>query len=157
MSKRRVNYICNQLGIKLRTFDPHPFRKEANVYTRNPEDCVVRSISKLTNTEYKNVYNSLMERAKKLYISSFTYKKVFVDEIREKYHYELYKLPKYETLGEFMHKHKTGRFIVTLDDHMLSYINGIWYDSDDVLKFADIYLTRKVEFVACEMKYSKYI
>ena len=157
MAKKRVNYICNQLGIKLRTFDPHPLRKEANAYTANSEDCIVRCITKIMNVEYKDVYDSLMERAKKLYLSSFSYKKVFGEEIVEKYHYELYKPHKHETLGEFMHKHKAGRFIIVLDDHLISYINGTWYDSDDVLKYADLFLTRKILFIACEMKYSKYL
>ena len=157
MAKKRINYICNQLGIKLRTFDPYPI-KEVNVYDSiNIEYCIVRCIAKITNTEYKDVYDSLTERAKKLYLPSFSYRKVFVDEIVEKYHYELYKSHNCETLGEFMHKYKTGRFIIFLDDYVISYINGIWYDLDDVLKYADLLLTRKILFIACEMKYSKYI
>ena len=28
MAKKRINYICNQLGIKLKTLDPNPIRKE---------------------------------------------------------------------------------------------------------------------------------
>lgn len=157
MAKKRVNYICNQLGIKLRTFDPYPLRKELNAYGIDSEDCIVRCIAKITNTEYKDVYNSLIERAKKLYLSSFSYRKVFINEIVEKYNFELYKFSKYVTLGEFMHSHKTGRFIILLDGHVLPYINGTWYDSDDALKYADLFLTRKILFVACEMKYSKYI
>ena len=157
MAKKRVNYICNQLGIKLRTFDPHPFRKEANEYTGDPEDCVIRSICKITNREYKDVYNSLFERSRKLYITSITYNRIIVEELEEKYHYEIYKPHKYETLGEFMHRHKSGRFIISLEDHIISYINGIWYDSDDVLEFADLLLTKKILFIACEIKYSKYL
>ena len=56
MAKKRLNYICNQLGIKLRTFDPHPLRKEVSEYIVNSEDCAIRSICKITNTEYKDVY-----------------------------------------------------------------------------------------------------
>lgn len=157
MTKKRINYICNQLGIKLKTFDPHPLRKEANVYTGDSEDCIVRSITKIMNVEYKDVYDSLFERSRKLYITSITYNKIIVEELKEKYHYEIYKPRKYETLGEFMHKHKTGRFIILLDDHSIAYINGTWYDSDDVLKYADLLLTREISFIACEMKYSKYL
>ena len=157
MAKKRINYICNQLGIKLKTLDPNPIRKELYEYDSDPEDCIVRCISKITNTEYKDVYDSLIERAKKLYLSSFSIRKVFTDEIVEKYHYELYKFSNYVTLGEFMHSHKTGRFIILIDSHLLSYINGVWYDSDDVLKVADLALTQKIVYVACEMKYSKYI
>ena len=157
MAKKRINYICNQLGIKLRTFDPHPLRKEVSEYIVNSEDCAIRSICKITNTEYKDVYNSLFERSRKLYITSIAYNKIIVEELKEKYHYEIYKPRKYETLGEFMHKHKTGRFIILLDDHSIAYINGTWYDSDDVLKFADLFLTRKIFYIACEMKYSKYL
>lgn len=157
MAKKRINYICNQLGIKLRTFDPHPLRKEVSEYIVNSEDCAIRSICKITNTEYKDVYNSLFERSRKLYITSITYAKIIVEELKEKYHFEIYEPCKYETLGEFMHKHKSGRFIISLDDHMISYINGTWYDSDGVLKHADLYLTRKILFIACEMKYSKYL
>ena len=81
----------------------------------------------------------------------------FQEELKEKYHYEIYKPRKYETLGEFMHRHKTGRFIILLDDHSIAYINGTWYDSDDVLKYADLLLTREITFIACEMKYTKYL
>ena len=111
MAKKRLNYICNQLGIKLRTFDPHPLRKEANEYTDNySEDCAIRSICKITNTEYKDVYDSLFERSRKLYITSISYNRIIVKELKEKYHYEIYKPHnKYETLGEFMHRHKSGR------------------------------------------------
>ena len=64
MAKKRINYICNQLGIKLKTLDPNPIRKELYEYDSDPEDCIVRCISKITNTEYKDVYDSLIERAK---------------------------------------------------------------------------------------------
>ena len=159
MAKKRINYICNQLGIKLRTFDPHPLRKEVSEYIVNSEDCAIRSICKITNTEYKDVYDSLFERSRKLYITSINYARIIVEELKEKYHFEVYRYEscKYKTLGEFMHSHKTGRFIISLDDHMISYINGTWYDSDDSLKYADLYLTRKILFIACEMKYSKYL
>ena len=157
MAKKRINYICNQLGIELRTFDPHPLREEANVYTGSSEDCIIRCITKIMNAEYKDVYDSLLERSRKLYITSITYNKIIVEELKEKYHYEIYKPRKYETLGEFMHRHKSGRFIILLDDHSIAYINGTWYDSDDVLKFADLFLTRKIFYIACEMKYSKYL
>ena len=157
MSKKRVNYICNQLGIKLRTFDPHPLREEANVYTGSSEDCIIRCITKIMNAEYKDVYDSLLERSRKLYITSITYNRIIIEELEEKYHCEIYKPHEYETLGEFMHRHKSGRFIIMLDDHSIAYINGTWYDSDDVLKFADLFLTRKIFYIACEMKYSKYL
>ena len=85
MAKKRINYICNQLGIKLRTFDPHPLRKEVSEYIVNSEDCAIRSICKITNTEYKDVYNSLFERSRKLYITSITYAKIIVEELKEKY------------------------------------------------------------------------
>ena len=157
MAKKRINYICNQLGIKLRTFDPHPLRKEVSEYIVNSEDCIIRCITKIMNAEYKDVYDSLLERSRKLYITSISYNRIIVKELKEKYHYEIYEPCKYETLGEFMHRHKSGRFIISLEDHIISYINGIWYDSDNVLEFADLFLTRKVLYIACEMKYSKYL
>lgn len=156
--EKRIDYITKQLGIKMRVFDPHPDRKEADEYSGEPEDCGIRCICRLTNIDYESVYNILIEYMKKHFLNTMMYKKMLIEAMESSFHLNIYDLyDKKLSLGEFMHTHKKGRYIISIDHHMLTYINGTWYDSEDIFLIADLLIPQRVETVICEMKYAKYL
>ena len=154
MSKNRTDYICKQLGIKLRKYDPSPNRIATLRYS-DPEDCVIRAICKVTDGDYIEIYNSILKTVTENYLLSMTYVCLMIEEFEKRKCFA--KRIKKMTLGEFMHKHKVGKYAISVRNHVIPYINGTWYDIDTVLKDADKFLTLKVEFIICEEKYFKYL
>ena len=153
--KKRANYICNQLGIKLKSYDPNPYR-DGLVGYKQMKDCTTRSICRLTNESYDTIYKMQVDIMNKKHLDGIGYNDTIID-IMEKYGYCGYMYTdEDESLAEFMHSYKKGRFGILVDEHMMPYINGIWYDADSVLEKADWYLPFKVDGVYLNKETEKY-
>ena len=83
MSKNRTDYICKQLGIKLRKYDPSPNRIATLRYS-DPEDCVIRAICKVTDGDYIEIYNSILKTVTENYLLSMTYVCLMIEEFEKK-------------------------------------------------------------------------
>lgn len=99
--------------------------KNMNPFNRDIEDCVIRSISLLTNRDWDDTYKELV------YYSSqdgyMTDNVEFVEEYLDKRyprecHYS-------KTVGEFAQEHPYGRYAVTMPNHITAIINGVIYDT----------------------------
>ena len=92
----------------------------ANPYNRHISDCVVRSLSILTDKTWNEVYDELTELAGNIGMMFDTVEFVenYLDEryIRE-CHYS-------KTVKEFAREHPIGRYAVTMDGHITAIING---------------------------------
>ena len=155
--KKRVDYICRQLGIKLRSFEPNPYKEElySKYSIEDIGDCTIRALCRILNIKYDEAYKMMMDEASKLHLPSVGYTKVFAN-VLDSYGYEIWIwAPEKISIAEFMHTHKRGRYALIYENHVFAYINGTWYDSDKILKYADIELSYRLNYVICEHKYTE--
>ena len=157
--KKRLDYICRQLGIKLRTFEPNPYKQELfdKYNITSIADCSIRTLCRILNLEYDEAYKIMMEETNELHLPSVGYVTLLA-RILELKGYVILSFKKYRiSIAEFMHINKNGRYVLIYDDHAFAYINGTWYDSDSILNFADGELPYKLNYVICESKYANNI
>ena len=98
-----------------------------NPYKRNIDDCVIRSLSLLTNKTWNEVYEELSYIANKkaLMMDSVQFVEDYLDERYPRTcHYS-------KTVGEFANEYKYGKYAVTMNGHITSIINGDIYDTFD--------------------------
>lgn len=99
----------------------------ANPYNRHISDCVIRSISVLTDRSWKEVYDELTELAGE---DGRMFDNVqFVEEyLDEKYERECHYS---KTIGEFSEEYPQGRYAVTTQGHITAIIDGEIIDTFD--------------------------
>ena len=92
----------------------------ANPMGRHIEDCVLRSISVLTNRSWEEVNDELSYLAAK---QGYMFDNVpFVEDyLDERYPRECHYS---KTVAEFAKEHPFGRYAVTMDGHITAIING---------------------------------
>ena len=106
--KKRLDYICRQLGIKLRTFEPNPYKQELfdkhNI--TSIADCSIRTLCRILNLEYDEAYKIMMEEANELHLPSVGYVTLLA-RILELKGYVILSFKKYRiSIAEFMHINK---------------------------------------------------
>ena len=147
-------YICDKLGIKTEIFIPE-------MYSNIADSCTTLALSNLLDKNFMNVYQMQIEMAEKLncYVVS---KSHVINQILINNGYLLYgvSLP----LAQFIDNYKQGKYCVyiinpddIMNNHVLSYIDGIWYDSEENLEFADEYLCWSVNIIAAEKSSIQYL
>ena len=96
-----------------------------NPYDRHIDDCVIRALSLLTNKDWDDVYKELVYYSSKkgFMTDNVEFVEDYLDDryIRE-CHYS-------KTVGEFANEHPIGRYIVSMNNHVTSVINGKIYDT----------------------------
>ena len=99
----------------------------ANPYGNNISDCVIRSLSVLTNRNWHDVYDELSDLANDvgLLFSNVNFVEDYLDKrYKRTCHYS-------KTVGEFAKEFPKGRYAVTLDNHITAVVNGDVIDSFD--------------------------
>lgn len=148
--KKHERFICNALGIKLKEFKiNYKYLKCAN-----RQDCSTRTITRLINIPYQDVLRKQLELAVKYEQVHANYLKI-AKEILFDYGYEMKRIllnERYISVGEFMATHKKGRYGIVAGNHMIAYINGIWYDNKSNLRRADNFLIEKIGVIFYESK-----
>lgn len=99
----------------------------ANPYNRQIKDCVLRSISLLTNRTWQETQDELSNLAmNKGYMIDDV---VFVEEyLDNKYPRECHYS---KTIGEFAKEYPYGKYAVTTNGHITAVINGDIFDTFD--------------------------
>jgi len=98
-----------------------------NPYKRHIDDCVIRSISTLTNRSWRDVYDELTDLAGDIGLM-FDRVEFVEDYLDERYPREC----RYsKTIGEFAREHPKGKYAATMDNHITAIIDGIIYDTFD--------------------------
>lgn len=99
----------------------------ANVLGNNVNDCVVRSISVVTNRSWDKVYEELSDIAQKegILLDDVDFVEKYLDKrYKRQCHYA-------KTVGEFAEENPYGKYLVTMQGHITAIINGIIYDTFD--------------------------
>ena len=98
-----------------------------NPYNRHIDDCVLRSISLLTNKTWEDVYDELSYKSgnKGLLFDNVGFVEDYLDsQYDRECHYS-------KTVGEFAKEHPYGKYAVTMNGHITAIIDGIIYDTFD--------------------------
>ncbi len=101
-------------------------------YNRNPkdrniEDCVIRSLSLLTDRSWENVYKELAYFASKdgYMTDNVEFVENYLDDrYPRECHYS-------KSVGEFAKEYPYGKYAVTMPNHITAIINGVIYDTFD--------------------------
>lgn len=99
----------------------------ANPYGNNISDCVIRSISVLTNRNWHDVYDELSDLAGDvgLLFSNVNFVEDYLDKrYPRECHYS-------KTVGEFAKEYPYGKYAITMDNHITSLVNGNIIDTFD--------------------------
>ena len=92
----------------------------ANPYNRHISDCVIRSISVLTDRSWKDVYDELTDLAGDIGLM-FDRVEFVEDYLDDRYERECHYS---KTIGEFAKEYPYGKYAVTMDGHITAIING---------------------------------
>ena len=138
-------FLTRTLGIKICPYNPNP-------KVLCTDDCAIRAFTKCLNKSWNEVYEGLVEVSKRYPGQLFNMTKPMDRYAKDNHMVVIYKsyfklCPM--TVGEFLYRHKCGRFIINIEEHSFCYMNGIVYDSKGLYE-SDLYLTETIESVYCE-------
>ena len=137
----KYSFYQELLDIKMEEFNPNPYKTTSDDIKSN--DCTIRSYCKLLHKSWLDVFDDITELCKntglmyncskitELYLLDNGYIEYNIDE-------------DIITVGEFMYKHKSGKYILMTKNHCVCYIDGIWYDNKANLKNPDGFLLDKI-------------
>ena len=108
----------------------------ANPFGNHISDCVIRSLSVLTDRDWRVVYDELSDLAGDVGLM-FDKVEFVEDYLDDRYFRECHYS---KTIGEFAKEHPYGRYAITMDGHITAIIDGIIYDtfnpSDRIMRCA---------------------
>jgi len=108
----------------------------ANPMGRDIADCVVRSISVLTDRTWNETYDELTDLAGDVGLM-FDRVEFVEDYLDDRYPRECHYA---KTVGEFAREHPYGRYAITMNGHITALINGVLVDtfnpSDRIMRCA---------------------
>ena len=96
-----------------------------NPYERHIDDCVIRALSLLTNRDWDDVYKELVYFSSKdgYMTDNVDFVEDYLDDrYKRECHYS-------KTVGEFANEHPIGKYIVSMNNHVTSVIDGKIYDT----------------------------
>lgn len=99
----------------------------ANALGNNVNDCVVRAISNAEGKTWDRTYDELSDIAQKegIILDDVNFVERYLDKrYKRACHYS-------KTVGEFAKEHPNGTYLVTMEGHITSIINGNIYDTFD--------------------------
>ena len=99
----------------------------ANPYGNNISDCVIRSLSVLTNRDWRSVYDELTDLAGDVGLM-FDRVEFVEDYLDNRYPRECHYS---KTVGEFAKEYPYGKYAVTMPNHITAVINGTIIDTFD--------------------------
>ena len=97
----------------------------ANPYKRDIADCVIRSLSVLTNKSWNEVYDELTDLAGDVG-TMFDRVEFVEDYLDDRYPRECHYS---KTVGEFAYEHPYGKYAITMNGHITALINGKLIDT----------------------------
>ena len=101
----------------------------ANPKGKRTNDCIVRSIANATGRPWADVLRELCEIG--IELSNMPNSGEVVDEYMYRRKIFANQPKKSTTVAEFAKEHPTGRFVIGVQDHGVSMIDGNWYDLID--------------------------
>lgn len=141
-NSKQVEYrnMCDFLGIDIVIENINP-KKKSNAW-----DCAIRSISKVLNKSWDDVYKDLSELGFQMKELMNTPKVISL--YLSKFGFEEYIPMGYTSVGYFAADHKSGKYLIGIKNHMIAYINGTFYDtSHNIDEEFDSILGTKIEYI----------
>ena len=97
----------------------------ANPYGNDISDCVIRSLSVLTNRSWTDVYDELTDMAGDVGLM-FDRVEFVEDYLDDRYPRECHYS---KTVGEFAREHPLGKYAITMNGHITALIDGRLIDT----------------------------
>lgn len=138
------DFYLNMLGLKVENFDPNP-KHSSSDNKKDINDCTFRSLCKLFDKDWDTIFKEMTDLAfiEKRMWNSIHLLEVYLKDLGfDRYNFGYREM----TIGEFMYKHKTGKYLISTPGHIVCYIDGAWFDRLSDRYKPDIFLT---EFVNC--------
>ncbi|PER55688.1 hypothetical protein CN495_08005 [Bacillus thuringiensis] len=114
-------------GTRNRYYNPNPLKKETG-------DCVVRALCKATGKDWDTVYRELYEIGMELKIMPNS-KEAWKTYLRRhrfiEHKVSNKKGTKRPKVQEFARSHRTGTFVLSVANHVVTCEDGYYYDLDD--------------------------
>lgn len=104
-----------------------------NPMNRDEIDCIVRAVALATDTDWDTAFIALSVRAyiRKRVINSDRLWWGFLADHGFEYHAILHECPRCVTVEEFCYNHPEGLYVLATQNHVLTAIDGDWYDTFD--------------------------
>lgn len=114
-------------GTRNRYYNPNPLKKETG-------DCVVRALCKATGKDWDTIYRELYEIGRELKIMPNS-KEAWKTYLRRhrfiEHKVSNKKGTKRPKVQEFARSHRTGTFVLSVANHVVTCEDGYYYDLDD--------------------------
>lgn len=144
---REGEFYSSILGIKKDIYNP-----------LNPEDpmmddgdCVIRTLCIMSsNHNWSEVYKVSANIGAELKCIVGNSPKAMIrtlSTLNPEYTANVMEGIKEETVGEFMYRHKSGKYIISSTYHMAGYMDGVWYDNKFRLTYENNFLLSPIDFV----------
>ena len=103
----------------------------ANPRGRHVNDCTVRAISLATGESWDDTYRQLSHFAQVQCIMPDDVR--YIDDYLERHFHKICgcKDSRKITVGEFVHKHPHGTYLITMSGHITCAVDGLIYDTFD--------------------------
>ena len=145
-NKIKTYYLCDALGLKYTNYNPNPIDSVIDHY-----DCSVRALTRAFEKDYDTVYFDLIHKAIP-YRYAPNQVDIIADVIKDYGGKQL--KPRVEMVCTFCARHKTGRYIIITDGHIIAYIDGVLCDNyfilsegEDMRDVIDMYIVKYIQAV----------
>ena len=137
------NYYTRLLGIKYKYFDPNP-KAEYNASKNMPaNDCIVRAIVGILNSNYKTVYSDLSILGSNYGLAMNNI--VLAGYYLRRYGYKMYETTEYLSVGQLIKENSNIKMLISNDKHILYYDGESVCDND--IYETDMQIVQLVNFV----------
>ena len=93
-------------------------------------DCTTRTISRLLNIPYDDVLKLQFKIAYEYGILHPNYDDITKDILTSYGYKRVLMVATHQSVAQFMYEHKEGRYAIAGAKHILTCINGVWYDDN---------------------------
>lgn len=148
--REHERFICNALGIKLCVREVEYTKV---LKTERRLDCTTRTLSTILDISFKEALKKQLLLAVEYETPHGNYIEI-TEEILKSHGFNRIKIGVVDhiSVAEFMCTHKTGKYVIIADGHMIAYIDGTWYDNKDNFNKVDLFLTKYVAFAFTNQK-----
>jgi len=147
--EKHERFICDTLGIGLKIREIEYKDKDAI----KRQDCTTRAMSTVLDIPFIEVLKKQLSLAIEFEQTHSGYIKIS-EKILKEYGFNRMKisLSEHISVGEFMYKRKTGKYVIVAGGHMIAYMDGVWYDNEGCFSKADTFLVQYVAFAFTNQK-----
>lgn len=107
-------------------FNPNPKKQRV-------DDCTIRALCKVTSKDWSDAYSMLC--AEGLYLCDIPTSNYVLGMVLRSYGFDQCAMPSIypscTKVSEFAYRHDSGSYVLVTEEHVVSLIDGIYYDTAD--------------------------